>query len=343
MSQKTILTLPGDGPGASFVRRAAELMGLLVPDLEILEAQYGRTSWEYTNEVLPPETEDAIADVDCVLCGPCDVSSIGKRDPVRTIITYNNLTVRAVEYIGLPRLCPGGLDACVVSPVHSVTRQFKEMDSLDGVDSTYFTVADDAGDFFRHCVDLARRRGRTRIRHVATSEIFPHASKMSRSVFKEVMRDYDVEYDDVNLTTAMEILTTKPVDAGMFVGGPVACLPIRGAACGISGGEGLMADTFIGNDLALYMPCIENPEAHRNNPTATILAASNLLLDLGYRDECRILRDAVRRAYMDRTSIKKSNNAFDRQPDELFSSVIGHVNMEDEPEDYFEVLPEDES
>lgn len=336
MTSRTVLVLPGDGPGATFVRKATELMSLLAPDLEILEAQFGRTTWEYTNEVLPPETEDAIAEVSTIFCGTCDVASIGKKDPVRTIINYNNLSVRAVEYVGLPRVCPGGIDACVVSPVHAVTRQFKEMDTLDGVDSTYFTVADDAELFYRHCIELAKRRGRDRIRHVASPEIFPHAARMSRSVFHDVMAEFDLEFESIDTTTGLETLASRPMDAGMLIGGPVAALSLRGAACGISGGIGLMADTFIGDDLALYMPCIDCPEPRRNNPTSTFLAASNILLDLGYREECKAIRDAVWRAYKTREGIKRANNLFDRFPDDFITSVIAFINHEDEIVEYLD-------
>ena len=148
MAAKKILLLPGDEPGSQMMDIAMSVMDLLFPGLEFLRADIGRTAWEHTNEVLPPDTEDAIAESDVILCGPVDVSKLGLKDPVETIILYNNLYIQATEFIRLNYISSRELDACIMTPVQMVTRQINELESLDGVESTYSTLAEDTERFF---------------------------------------------------------------------------------------------------------------------------------------------------------------------------------------------------
>jgi len=297
MSQKPILMIPGDGIGATFVEKAAELMTLLVPDLQFVRADFGRTSWEYTNEVLPPETEDSIADADHVLCGTAEMEGLQKNDPVDTIVRYNNLFLRAVEYVPLGRLCPKGIDACIVSPVQRVTRQCNEMDSLDGIESTIETVSDDETRFYTACAALVRTRGRSSVTLAVNREVFPHASKMSTHIFGECIKGTGLNRTIMSLTEAAAALAQNPTEMGMVVGDPIVGSALRGEAAGISGGTGLMPETLVGEGLSIYTPPLHAVTDRRDNPTSTYLAASNLLLDIGYIEACMNLRAAIQEAY----------------------------------------------
>jgi len=325
MSQKPILMIPGDGEnGPAFIEKAAELMGLLVPDIQFTRADFGRTSWEYTNEVLPPETEDAIAEADHVLCGQADVKDLQKNDPVDTIIRYNNLFLRAVEYIPLGRLCPKGIDACIVSSVQRVTRQCNELDSLDGIESTIDTVSEDESRFYTACADLARTRGRTSMTLAVNRDVFPHASKMSDNIYEESLKGTGYTKRVLTLTEAASNLAQNPTEAGMIVGDPIVASALRGEAAGLSGGMGIMPETLIGEGLRMYIPPMHMPAERADNPTSVYLAASNLLLDLGYIDACMNLRAAIQEAYRNRIITRDVGGK--KTHEEFTSAIVEALN-----------------
>lgn len=302
MAGKKVLLLPGDDPGTEMMDIAMSVMDLLVPDLEFLHADIGRTAWEYTNEVLPPDTEDAIAEADVILCGPVDVRDLGKKDPVDTIILYNNLYMQATEFIRLKYISSRELDTCIVTPVESVTRQISELESLDGVDATYSTVAEDTQRFFRKCIDLARIRGKSEMTHVSPSDIMPHSARFSESVFRECMSDCSIIPHTMNYSEAAEALANKPISLGMMVGGGIVGNGLRGIAYGLSNCRGLTGDAYIGDNLSLYTIGRDIPANRRNNPTATLHSVACLLSDLGYVLEGKTLVAGIKDLYAERTT-----------------------------------------
>ena len=300
MAAKKVLLLPGDEPGPEMMDIAMSVMDLLVPGLEFLHADIGRSAWEYTNEVLPADTEDAIAESDVILCGPVDVSDLGKKDPVDTIILYNNLYMQATEFIRLNYISSRELDTCIVTPVQKVTRQINELESLDGVESTYSTIAEDTERFFHRCISLAKTRGKSDLTHVSPSDIMPHSARFSESVFDECISGSGIVPHTVTYSEAAEALANKPIDAGMMAGGGIVGAGLRGIAYGLSNCRGLIGDAYIGDKLSLYTVGSNIPENRRNNPTATLHAAACLLTDMGYIIEGKTLIAGIKEMYHER-------------------------------------------
>ena len=308
MGSKNVLFLPGDEPGPEIMNIVESVLGLMVPELTFSHADYGRAAWEYTNEVLPPDTEDAIAEADVVFCSPSDVSNIGKKDPLDTIILYNNLYLRATEFTKLSYICSREVNACVVAPVAEVIRQINELESLDGVDSTYSTVAEDTERFFRMGFRLARMREKNRITHVVPSEIMPHSSRFSEYLFKETAKSYGLPSSVMTCSEAAELLASKPAEAGLMIGGNIVSTALRGEAFGISNSRGLTGDLYMGNNLSVYSIGRDIPEHRRNNPTAALLSAANMLMDTGYVFEGKTLVAGIKELYHDKMTTTDVTN-----------------------------------
>ena len=325
MGSKNVLFLPGDEPGPEIMNIVESVLGLLVPELTFTHADYGRAAWEYTNEVLPPDTEDAIAEADVVICGPADVTGIGKKDPLETIILYNNLYLQATEFTKLSWISSREISACIVSPVPEVTRQINELESLDGVDSTYSTVAEDTERFFRMSIRLARMRERYQITHVVPSEIMPHSSRFTEYLFKETLKNYNVNAAVMDCTEATELLASKPAEAGMMVGGNLVADALRGEAYGISNGRGLTGDLFIGNNLSVYSIGRNIPDHRRNNPTAALLSAAYMLMDTGNVVEGKTLVAGIKELYHDRLTTSDVSGG-KKTPAEFGNCLIEWLN-----------------
>lgn len=166
-----VLILPGDGPSRDNTEYARDTISLLVPDAEFETAEYGRSAWDLTNDILPADTEDAISDSDTVLAGRTDVASLGRKDPLFQIIRRNSLNVRVVSFCGLWSTKP--IDMCLISPHLNDLGRFSELDSLDGVEAHRYTSGEDMKHLFSIAASTAVTRGYKSLTHVTEQEIQP--------------------------------------------------------------------------------------------------------------------------------------------------------------------------
>lgn len=290
-----ILLIPGDGPEREFVLRAGDLISRLVPSLTVETAEFGRASWELTNEVLPLETEDSVMSAETIFCGRADVGGLGKKDPLETIVMYNDLFARMTQVVSLFK-SQKYTNMSVTSPILSATRQIREVDSLYGADSILTSSTDDTVRLMKRCTETARARGITNVVCATCGEYFPKSARIWDDAFRETVPD-DVSCEILPSGTVAERIVSKPGGSTLIIGEVPAIAPIRGVACGLIGAAGLMPDTLMGDGLSVYCPALDASEQRRNNPTSVYLSAANLLIDNGFTIKGSRLVEAVREMY----------------------------------------------
>lgn len=211
-----ILVLPGDGPSRESIQYALDTIDLLVPGFDYDTAEYGHTAWEDCNDILPPDTEDAIAEADTVLCGNVNTGSLRKKDPLDTILAHNGLQVRAMSFTGLWSTKP--IDACIISPHLTSVGRFRELDGLEGVDAHNYTSRDDLEHLFKMAEGIVVRRGYPKLTLVVESEMLPITSEKMRDLFRP-SDGLGSATDVVSLPKAAMALASRPAEAGAFVTG----------------------------------------------------------------------------------------------------------------------------
>lgn len=178
-----ILALPGDGPSRDSIQYALDTIGLLVPNVESETAEYGHYSWDERNDILPPDTEDAIANADTVLCGNVRIGALNKKDPLDSILVRNGLQVRVISFSGLWSTKP--IEACTISPQLTSVGKFRELEGLDGVEAHHYTSRDDIQHLLRMAVDVVKKRGYSKLTLVTDTEMFPMTSLKMGELFDQ--------------------------------------------------------------------------------------------------------------------------------------------------------------
>ena len=294
---KNILIIPGDGPEREFITRAGNLLTRFIPPQYIRHAEFGRASWELTNEVYPAETEDAVMETDIILCGRADVKDLGKKNPVDTIIAYSNLYARITQFSPLIKSHKIA-NLSVATPILSSTHQVHEVDTYYGTESTFTTSSDDMSRITEKCIELCRGRDATTAICVSSREFFPKGAKVSESAFKSVIPS-DFTAHCMTSTEAAEYLFQKQIGNGghIIIGDVPATAAVRGIAYGLTGGAGLMPETLVGDNLSVHCPSLDTTPDRMRNPTSVYLALANILIDIGRKTEGKRIRDSLREVY----------------------------------------------
>ncbi|MCQ2069641.1 MAG: isocitrate/isopropylmalate family dehydrogenase [archaeon] len=303
MSNKTVLLLPGDGPGNAAIKHVSKTINAVAPDVEVVFGDIGFSAYSVRGEALPERTSDLIASCDGVLCGHIEAEKLDQRNPLDDISIQFGLRTRIREYFTLPNTGVGkNMDMLLIGSNPDHLDGSVENEELSGITATSNLNEENIKDVVTDAVFQSGMFGRDRISFISGYDDLPVMDEYVRKTVSPMFEGCDIGHEMLGKEEAMYRLVTDPGSVRCAVCGHDSFSYIEGFAKGMCGGSGLMAEAIVGSKHSIVMPSYSDDENRLNNPTAAMLSAGLLLMEIGERRGYEIIREIVSVMYREKWS-----------------------------------------
>lgn len=282
-----LCVIKGDGIGHEVVPAAARVLRQLLPELDIVTAEAGWSTFEASGEALPAETVRLAKDAKAVLFGACTSPSYpvpGYSSPIvklrRLLSTYANL--RPTRYLPVPT-ARVGVDLVVVRE-NTEDLYIGDEQTADAGDTGTATkrITRSATELIAHkAFQLAQSENRRRVTIVHKGNVLPQTDGLFRRVAYEVAQAYDnIETDELLVDTAAYWLVKEPTRFDIILTPNLYGDILSDMAAAWGGGLGLAPALNLSEEVAIAEPVHGSaPDIAGKrvaNPTAAILSAAML-------------------------------------------------------------------
>lgn len=295
-----VAVLPGDGIGPEVLSSAVEAVGLLCPDIELLEADVGLDCFQRRGEYLPEDTLGLVKETDAVLFGAITspLKADGYRSPIlrmrKELDLYANLRPVRNPAAGIGLV---DLDVMIVRENTEGMYTGDEQVTSEGVDLRRTVTRRASERICRFARDLALRHGRGRVTCVHKANVLRLSDGLFRDVFYEVMEGSDLEAKDMIVDAAAAALVSTPQELDVMVTLNLYGDILSDEAAALAGGLGIAPSANLGDHNALFEPVHGSaPDIAGKgiaNPTAALLSAAMMMDHLKRHQEASSLRTAV--------------------------------------------------
>ncbi|MBE3560152.1 MAG: isocitrate/isopropylmalate dehydrogenase family protein [Ktedonobacteraceae bacterium] len=325
-----VCVIAGDDAAPEVMRPTVEILRLLVPSLRFVEAPCGREAQASHGDVFPAETKAAIDAADCTLFG----ASGGPSRPILWYLrwgkeTYINIRpVRWYPGYNSPMLHPERIDYIIVRdnlegvypPREGDIAELAALTSSAGwwqappvAKSGAYAVRISTDEQMQRVAEAAcelalERRAAGypgRITLGAKYSILPRTDGRFRQIVREAVSYYEhLTYQEYLIDDLARRMIASPETLDVVVLGNEHGDILADAASGTIGGLGLSPSACYGTDYAYFEPVHGSaPDLAGKgiiNPTAMLLSGAMMLDYLGYREQARVLEQAIARTYRER-------------------------------------------
>ncbi len=298
-----ILLLPGDGQGPGPVEAFGRTIGGVTDDVEVVRGDIGFSAYEEYGEVLPYETLDQVGRFGTVVCGPTDDYGDGEtiRNPLSMLLSNLDIFARSRTFrtladgMGTP-----DVEMTIWGSNINPALDISESENVDGV-----TIAKFIRSAFYSKMMMAARadmdtKGVDTAVCMARNDMFPQSSKVFYDTFDQHFSDLQESAVHMNITDWLSDVVLNPTDYRFLVVADIYSAVAESIASGLTGGSALAPTKYIGENQSLITL---TRDCTATNPLPGIIAAAEVLSDLGMRDESERTLDAVRRALVSHRSV----------------------------------------
>lgn len=266
-----LCTIPGDGIGSEVIPAALQVLHAIAPDIEIVAAQAGWSTFQQTGTALPDTTLTAAQQADAVLFGAVASPSHpveGYRSPIvalrRALDLYAN--IRPVQGQG-PAMQNGEAQPIDLVVVRENTeglyagRERLEDDGTTAIAERVITRRSSER-IVQRAFELARQRAAARTTPATPSVTIVHKANvlrvsdgLFRTVALEVAEHYpDIQVRELLVDVAAMHLAQSPQRFDVIVTTNMFGDILSDVACIHGGGLGLASSANLGNRAALFEP-----------------------------------------------------------------------------------------
>jgi 3-isopropylmalate dehydrogenase len=334
-SSPTICVIAGDDAAPEVMYPTVEVLRLLVPDINFVEAFSGREALERCNDAFPEETREAIDAADCTLFG----ASGGPSRPVLWYLRWGKETyvnIRPVRwYPGYksPMLHPERIDYVIVRdnlegmypPREGDLAELAALSSSStwwqappvekqGAYAVRIYTEEQIHRMALAACDLALHRQSAgypgRVTLGAKYSILPRTDGRLREIVRETVRTYpNLSYQEFLIDDLARRMIAEPETLDVVVLTNEHGDILADAASGSIGGLGLSPSACCGEHYAYFEPVHGSaPDLAGKgiiNPTAMLLSGAMMLEYLGYVEQARKLETAIVQVYREGVSLTR--------------------------------------
>jgi homoisocitrate dehydrogenase len=298
-----ICAIPGDGIGQEVVPAAITVLRVLLPDLEVIEAEAGFGCFERHGTAVPDATLEAIAGTEATLFGATGSPSHpvpGYRSAIVTLRRQFRLfgCVRRSRSVPVPGTRQG-VDLLTVRENTECLYIGRENSYGDYAEATRLISAGASRRVARLACELARQTGRRRITIVHKANILPQTCGLFRDSARAVIAEYpELVCEEMLVDTAAMRLVIDPERFDIILTTNLFGDILSDIGAGLTGGLGLAASANIGEPgPAIFEPVHGSaPDIAGKgiaNPLAALRSAALLLQHIGEPVLAERLEDAV--------------------------------------------------
>ncbi len=328
-SPPTVCVIAGDDAAPDVMRPTVELLRVLAPDVQFVEALCGREAQARHGNSFPQETRGAIDNADCTLFG----ASGGPSRPILWYLRWGKLTyvnVRPVRWhpgYASPMLHPERIDYVIVrdnlegtyppregdlAELHTLASsanwwQAPPMDKV-GAYAVRISTDEQLQRVALAACELALERQALgypgRVTLGAKYSILPRTDGRFRDVVRAMVREYStLHYQEFLIDDLGRRMIAVPETLDVVVLSNEHGDILADVASGSIGGLGLSPSACYGEHYAYFEPVHGSaPDLVGKgiiNPTAMLLTGAMLLTYLGHEEQAQHLRNALVRVYQE--------------------------------------------
>ncbi|MBR4504947.1 MAG: hypothetical protein IKP20_08290 [Candidatus Methanomethylophilaceae archaeon] len=298
----TILLLPGDGIGKTMMDSVRTVLDAAAGGIEFVEGDIGASAYESVGSYLPRDTMEIASECGAALCGPIDINKAGhsqKRDPINMLRIQLDLYAVCKRFRTLADdLGEKGMDTTLwfCSPVPG--RDTIEAEDFDGITLTKYVRKGNYSRMMAKAMSYAEIERRNEVVCI-TSEIFPESSGMFKECFRNIFETGSFSLSEETVRRWMASTVRNPAKYGTVICVDLFGQVAGGLLAGLTGGNHLSPDVFVGDDqiLAISGNVTNEVEGKYANPTSLIIGGCRALSEFGMEKESCALMDALCEAY----------------------------------------------
>lgn len=301
-----VLVLEGDGIGPSIVDAAVRVLSDVTGELEFINGDIGFSAYEKCGQYLPAETLDLAAECEIILCGPVLFKAErGTKDPVATLKSQLDIYAMVKHFetlsdeLGVP-----GIRSTLWTSWSKVGQDIIETRDIDGITLTKYVRSSSYSRMMAKALsDHEHGPSRGKVTCVTRSDLFPEATEMFVDSFQSLFGagDWPTEIMDIQRWVSMAI--KKPTQFDTVICADLYGHVAAGVMAGLTGGNHLSPNAFIGDSTALFEPGHVYPSSDipgdHANPTSMMIAGAMALFNIGMSGDARRIMDALKQAYAD--------------------------------------------
>lgn len=334
-----LCVIEGDGIGHEVIPAAAQVLRVVLPDVQIHKAEAGWECFQRRGNSLPEETLELARRCGAILYGaaasppyPVEGYYVPGVRLRRELQMYANL--RPTRHLPVPT-SRQGVNLLVVRENTEdvyVGHEHTEDEGRVGVSEKIITRAATER-VARMAYELTRRVGRKKVTVVHKASIMPQTDGLFRKVVLEVGQEYpDIITDELLVDTAAYWMVKDPTRFDVIVTPNLYGDILSDMAAAWGGGLGLAPALSLGDHAAMAEPvhgCAPDIAGRGvANPTAAILSVALLLRHWWRREDlAQQVEDAVR------ATLREGSHTMDIQlegamsTDEFTERVVAHLDQ----------------
>ena len=301
---KRAAVLPGDGVGPEVIAAAVAVIRSVTDKIEFITADIGYACYKGTGEALPRATMDALDGSDAVLMGTvaCKAEDKGYRSPVTAVNKRLSISSRTKHFYRLSEGAgTGNIDCFLITEDTEVTGLNAETETLEGVTIGRRIEYGSCRRLCRTGRAVAEKNGIEGITLAHDGDDLPGTKAVLLKEFRDVMNDSAVRTEEMSYIDVIRTIMSAPERIRLVISTGLRGDLLDSIMTTAAGRERTMPVAGIGEMGSVFGPdhgpMYELTGLNRVNPTAAILAGSEMLDHLGHTAEGARIRDAVKAAY----------------------------------------------
>lgn len=283
-----LCVIPGDGIGREVIPAAVEVMGRIIPSLEIVEAEAGWETFEKTGTSVPSATLEAIRSCGAAIFGAVSSPSYkvdGYRSAILTMRQELDLYANVRPVISWPAVAPRpGIDLIVMRENTEGLYAGRERRQGETAIAERVITRTASKRIAQKTLVIARALNRKRVTIVHKANVLPLTDGLFRDTVREVLADAEKEgeitIDELLVDVAALKMVAEPERFDMIVTTNLFGDILSDAAAHWGGGLGVAASLNWGDRLAVAEPVHGSaPDIAGKglaNPAAAILSGALL-------------------------------------------------------------------
>jgi isocitrate dehydrogenase (NAD+) len=333
----TISVIPGDGIGPEIMQATLRVLDAMGVGLNYEFMDAGLAALERSGELIPAATLESITRNTVLLKGPLTTPvGEGFRSINVTLRREFDLYANVRPVISMPGTRSHFGDVDIITVRENTQGAYlaagsKISEDGEQAESKMVVTRKGCERITRYAYELARRAGRRKVTIVHKANILKTVSGMFLDVAREVAGAYpDIETEDMIVDATCMKLVMNPWQFDVIVTTNLFGDIISDLCAGLVGGLGLAPGANIGEKAAMFeavhgsAPDIAGEKIA--NPMALMLASAQMLSHLGWDDQARRLRLAIRETLKEGDSERLTPDVGGHgSTDSLADAVIGHL------------------